>query len=178
MTEPWKTLTQEHVIQDPPWLTVRRDRIVTTRGVEIHPYWVIEQPSWVNVVAVTADDHVVLVRQFRYGIGEAHLEIPGGYAEPGEDPMTAAQRELAEETGFSGGEWAQLFKLAPNPALQDNWVYSFIARGVREAAAQNLDEGEDLTVELHHRSRLDDLIAHGRIVHALHVAPLLAYLRG
>lgn len=164
----------EYLIMDPPWLTVRRDSLHLSNGL-VGSRYVVEQPPWVNVVAITEDDEVVLVRQYRHGIRETHLEIPGGYADSA-DQLEDAKRELLEETGYSGGQWSELLTFAPNPALQDNWLHTYLAAGVALTASQQLDPQEELTVELHPVSEVMDLITRGSIVHALHIAPLLAAL--
>jgi ADP-ribose pyrophosphatase len=93
---------------------------------------VIHAPDWVNVVALTTDDHLVLVRQFRYGIDEFSLEIPGGVMDAGEDPVSAGVRELREETGFTGAPAKLLGTVFPNPAMQANRChFVFVEEAVR-----------------------------------------------
>lgn len=128
--------------------------------------------DWVNVVPVTPDGDVVLVRQLRFGIEAETLEIPGGIVEEGEDPMVAAARELREETGFSGGRWTALGSVRPNPAIQSNRTWLFLAEGVERADDQALDPTEDITVELHPFTTLRELLESGRIDHALAVVSL------
>src|SRR4051812_34321422 len=107
-------------------------RIFKTGFVDgIHPrtgttkrFSLIDAVDWVNIIALTADEQVVLVRQYRVGIDALCLEIPGGMVDPGETPMEAAVRELREETGYSGGHWKQIGTIAPNPAIQNNWLHT------------------------------------------------------
>ena len=94
--------------------------------------------DWVTVVPITAAGRVVMIRQYRHGTGEIGLEIPGGVIDPGEEPLAAARRELREETGYGASELASIGQVAPNPALQDNRCYSFVARGAFCARAQAL----------------------------------------
>jgi 8-oxo-dGTP pyrophosphatase MutT (NUDIX family) len=159
-------------------MVLRHQRFRLPTGREIADYWISEYPPWVNVVAVTTDDHLVLVRQFRPGIGAVHYEIPAGTVEQGEDVEAAARRELLEETGFGHGRWSVLTRLSANPALQDNVTTTFLAEGVERLSAPRPDATEDLRV---HLLKVDDalgLIDHGEMIQALHSAPLLRYLLG
>lgn len=150
-------------------------RVFTTGFVDgVHPrtgaikrFSLIDSTDWVNVLALTADDRVVLLRQFRVGVNRVCLEIPGGMMEPGEDPITAGARELAEETGYTGGRWELLGKVAPNPALQSNALYSVLARGVVLTQPSTPDDGEVLAVETATLADCQRRLLDGEIDHAL-----------
>jgi ADP-ribose pyrophosphatase len=150
-------------------------RIFTTAFVEAtHPrtgvhrrFSLIHCVDWVNVIALTADDRVVLIRQYRPGVERVCLEIPGGMIDPGEDPCAAAARELAEETGYTGGTWQLLGKVAPNPAVQTNTLYTVLAIDVELTQAPTPDEGEVLWVETATLGECQDMILRGEIEHAL-----------
>jgi ADP-ribose pyrophosphatase len=149
-------------------------RVFTTGFVEAtHPrtgalkrFSLIHSVDWVNVIALTADQRVVLVRQYRPGVDRVCLEIPGGMIDPGEDPCAAAARELAEETGYTGGTFELLGKLAPNPAIQSNVLYNVLARGVIPGPASP-DDGEVLSVETASLADCQRRILDGEIDHAL-----------
>jgi ADP-ribose pyrophosphatase YjhB (NUDIX family) len=171
----WRVLSSEYVARE-PWYTVRVDRVQLPSGTVIPKYWISEYPPWVNVVAVTNDDRVVLIRQYRHGIGAVHFEIPAGTTDPGDTSLeSAARRELLEETGYSGGTWSPLMTVSANPALQNNLTYTFLAEGVTAGTATP-DASEDIRVHLVSPGEVEALIDDGAFVQALHTAPLLKYL--
>jgi 8-oxo-dGTP pyrophosphatase MutT (NUDIX family) len=150
-------------------------RIFTTSFVEAtnprtgapRRFSLIASPDWVNVIALTADDRVVLVRQFRPGTNRVCLEIPGGMIDPGEDPCAAATRELAEETGYTGGVVELIGKVAPNPAIQNNTLYTVLVRGVAQTQAPTPDDGEAIDVETASLADCRRKMLSGEIDHAL-----------
>jgi 8-oxo-dGTP pyrophosphatase MutT (NUDIX family) len=171
----WTVLAREYVARE-PWYTVRVDRVQLPNGTIIPKYWISEYPPWVNVVAVTADDRVVLIRQYRHGSAAVHFEIPAGTTDPDDTALeSAARRELLEETGYSGGTWSLLMTVSANPALQDNLTYTYLAEGVVPGAASP-EESEDIRVHLVPVAEIEALIDGGGFLQALHVAPLLRFL--
>ncbi len=174
---PWQLLGRSYLFRRPPWLVLRQDHLRLPSGREIPEYWVSEFPPWANVVAVTPEDQVVMVRQYRPGLGDVHYEIPAGVVDAKDaDPGAAARRELLEETGYGGGDWSPLMVLSANPALQDNLTYTYLAEGVTAQRPPDPDATEDLRVQLVHVSQLSALLDAGEVVQALHAAPLLRYL--
>ena len=172
---PWQVDTSEYIHQL-PWFTVRRDAIRMENGGVIPNYFIFEYPDWVNVVAVTTDGQLVLIRQYRHGIAGVHYELCAGVIDPGEDPLVAAQRELLEETGFGGGEWRLILTLSANPGTHNNLTYAFLALGVEPKQAQHLEKTEEITVHVVSPERAHEIINNGEMVQSLHVAPLLKYL--
>jgi len=172
----WQALDTKYLFRQPPWLVLRHQRFRLPSGREIADYWISEYPPWVNVVAVTADDRVVLIRQYRPGWGDVHYEIPAGVVDEGEDVETAARRELAEETGYGGGQWSVLTRLSANPALQNNLTTSYLAEGVMALGRAQPEATEDLRVHLVPLPEIPGLIDSGDMIQALHAAPLLRYL--
>jgi 8-oxo-dGDP phosphatase len=170
-------LEREYLFRKPPWLVLRRDHLRLPGGREIPEYFVSEFPPWANVVAVTPSDELVLLRQYRPGIGGVHFEVPAGVVDPRDpDAEAAARRELLEETGYGGGRWSPLMSLSANPALQDNLTHTYLAEGVTPIARPDPDATEDLRVHLVPVAQARALIDAGDMVQALHAAPLLRYL--
>ena len=176
--QPWDSREKEYLFRKPPWLVLRRHRFGLPNGREIADYWISEYPPWVNVVAVTKRDEMVMIRQFRPGLGAVHFELPAGVVEPGEEVANAARRELLEETGFGGGTWRKLCDLSANPALQTNLTSTYLAEGVEQVAEASPETTEDLRVHLVPVSDCLRLFDDGEMVQALHAAPLLRYLAG
>ena len=162
----WKLLgsrpVSEHRI-----FRLRYDRYrVEPAGAE-RDFVVMETPDWVNVVPLTPDGQVVLVRQYRHGIRRSSLEAPGGMVDPGESPEQAAVRELQEETGYAPERIRLLGRVSPNPAIQDNWCYLYLAEGCRLAAAPQPEQFERIEVELHPLAEIPELVRSEKICHAL-----------
>ncbi|HVF11829.1 MAG TPA: NUDIX hydrolase [Actinomycetota bacterium] len=172
--ESWRIESSEYIEQD-RWFTLRRDRVLLPSGKRIDGYPVIESPAWVTVVAVTGDDEIVLIRQYRHALGQVGLELPGGFVDD-EEPIAAGQRELSEETGYGGGEWTLLQTVAPNPAILNNWNHWVLGEGVEKVDEASPDDSEDLVLDLRPRSQIMNLISSGEIHHALHVGALLKFI--
>lgn len=146
---------------------VRHDRSRSPRDGTLHDFYCIEAPDWINVVPLTANDEVVMIEQYRHGTEEITLEIPGGMVDPGESPHEAAARELFEETGYEPHKLEFLGKTRPNPAIQDNWIHTFLAREVTFKSAPVFDSTEQTAVRLVPLPDVHALIADGTITHAL-----------
>lgn len=133
---------------------------------------VLESVDWVNVVAVDRQGRLVMIRQFRFGIGYTTLEIPGGMVDVGETPLEAARRELKEETGYAGGTWASLGAVEPNPAFHDHLCHQFLARDVERIGEQDLSGGEAIRVELMSERSVAAAARNGEIRHVLVLSAL------
>ena len=152
----------------------RHCRRVSPRTGAEHGFFVLAVPDWVNVVAVTEDDQVVLVRQYRHGTEDFQLEVPGGAIDSSDpDPGFAAARELREETGYEAQEIRLLGAMTPNPAFHTNVCHAYAALGCRRVGDLIQDPGEDLEVVTVPRQEVRSMVQDGRITHALALAALL-----
>ncbi len=172
--EKWKTLSSEYVHRR-PWLTARRDVVQLPNGQVHDEYYVLEYPDWANIIAITTDGQFVMVRQYRHGLGDIFIELCAGCIEPGEAPIDGARRELAEETGYTGGRWSLQTVLSPNPSANTNLNYCFLAEGVELTEAQHLDRTEDVEVVLMSRREVWQMLKDDKIKQALMAAPLWRY---
>jgi 8-oxo-dGTP pyrophosphatase MutT (NUDIX family) len=133
--------------------------------------------DWCNVIAVTPKDELVLVWQYRFGTDSLSLEIPGGVVDAGEDPSAAAARELLEETGYEAKGFSPLIVVEPNPAIQDNRCFTFVATGATRVKSPAFDPQEELETVLVPALHLPDLLDAGHVTHALVHSALEAYHR-
>ena len=133
-------------------------------------FWVVEAPDWINVVPLTGDGRVVLVRQYRFGIEGFTLELPGGMCEAGEPPLDAARRELREETGYDARELVPIGWVHPNPAVPTTRCHTFLATGAHPAGDPHPDEDEAFEVVTVPLDGIPALIRDGTITHSLVIA--------
>lgn len=170
----WKTLESEYLIRR-PWLTARRDKVQLPSGT-VHPeYYILEYPSWINVIAITADGRFLMVEQYRHGLQGVFTELVAGVMEAGEEPVEAAKRELMEETGYGNGEWELLTVLSQNPSTTTNLTYCFVATGVEQVSTQHLDATEDIEVKLLSKEEVKSMLLNDELKQALMAAPLWKY---
>ena len=166
------TIESSREIADCRVFTVREDLSRRDPDGTESTFFVVENPDWANIVAVTANRDVILIEQFRHGSGSMILEIPGGMLDEGEDPMAAAIRELIEETGYSAGSMIAIGRSYPNPAIQNNTIYHFLALDCEKTADVALDDHESIVSRLVPLSELEDLVHNGEITHSLAITAI------
>ena len=160
-------------VYDAGLFQVTRDRARSPRTGGERDFYVVHMVDWLLVVALTTQGELVLVRQYRHGSRRMSLECPGGLHEESNEAVQAgAARELAEETGYGGGEFIWLGALRPQPALLSNRLHIFLARGLHSIRSPNPDSGEDIEVELIEATKIGSRVACGDIDNAMTIAAL------
>lgn len=172
----WRVLSSEKLLSKGTWMNLRQERVQLPSGNIVPEWFVLEFPDWVNVIAITRDGHFVMEDQYRHALGRTDFELVAGVIDPGETPLQAAQRELSEETGYGGGQWQLFMTISPNPTNHTNMSYTFLATGVEPISAQHQEPTEDIHVDIFTREEVEELLHTGRIIQALHVAPLWKYI--
>ena len=164
----WKVLESEYIFKNPPWLTIRQEKCELPNGKIMPAYYVLEYPTWATVFALTKDNKVVFVKQYRHGLGVVSIETPGGVVDDGESPGEAIERELLEETGYKFEKFETLGKICANPATTNNYMHMYLATGGVKAGAQSLDGTGDVEVEFYTIDEVKELLRKNEIVQALH----------
>ncbi len=168
----WKVIESEYLHKE-PWLTIRKDKCELPNGKPVPAFYVNEYPDWVNVFGVTKKGKVLMVKQYRHGINEVGIELPGGVAEEGETPETAARREVKEETGYEFETFDSLGKVCANPSTTNNFTHMFLATGGVKVAEQELDETEDVEVVECTIDEVKNLVKENKIMQSLHVNTIM-----
>ena len=172
----WKVLSSEYLLREGAWCTVRRDAVQIPSGVIIPHWYVFEFPSWANVIAVTKEGEMVLVSQYRHGIGQTNYELCAGLVDDTDaSPMEGAKRELEEETGYGGGRWSLYMTTSANPSNHNNLNYTFLAEDVELVTERHPEESEDIEVHLFTQDEVREILERGEMIQAMHTAPLWRY---
>jgi len=175
MIKPWPII-ESTKDSDMGLFCVKTNRCRSPRTGQEHAFYVIDFPSWVQVIPITPDDQVVMIRQYRHGCGRIFLELPGGLIDKDDlSPYQTAKRELLEETGYRAEDLILLTSIYPQPAVLNNKGLTYLAREVKKVAEPNLDATEDIEVCLVELQRIPKMIQGGEINHGQTVMALSLY---
>lgn len=166
-----KTLSREYINKH-PYFNARRDSYRLSSGKIVDPYYVVELPPCVMAMALTENNEVLMVKQYRHPIGETILELPGGFIDAGETPETSISRELLEETGYAFDSFHYLGKIAANPGILSNFTHMFLAKGGKKVSSQILDANEEIEIFSIPLNEVRDMLLRNEIVQAMHVVCL------
>ncbi|HKI44894.1 MAG TPA: NUDIX hydrolase [Balneolales bacterium] len=175
MIKPWNT-ESESITFSSAVFTLKTVQRTSQLSGNTGTFFTLNTADWVNVMAVTKNQKLVLVRQFRHGISDICLEIPGGMVDPGENPAQSAARELLEETGYQGDPPVEIGVVHPNPAIQSNRCYTFLITNAHQVSEPNPEENEEIEPALYSLSAVGDYIRQGKITHALVIAAFYWYM--
>lgn len=171
----WEVLKDKKVFETP--IFSLHEITLESNAVQInHSFYILNAPEWINVISLTPDNQIVLVEQYRAGINETTLELPGGMVDEGETPLAAAQRELAEETGYESDEWEMIGKTSSNPAILSNFTHLYVARNCKLTGPQKTDGTEDIAMHVLPMSEFLNLVRDGTVHHAIVLAAVAQFL--
>lgn len=173
----WKTLSSEYIFKE-EWFTVRKDKCERADGKIIEPYYVFEFPEWATALALTEENEVILVKQYRQALGEVCTELPGGCIDKNDDSNEdGIRRELLEETGYTFEKVHYLGRISANPSTNSNLMHMFIATGGKKTSQQKLDDNEEIVIEKVSIEELMKLVDEKRIIQSMHLSTIFYGLR-
>ena len=174
--QPWSVRASRCVFED-RWIRVRADDCWTKSGHAIAPYYVLDYPDWVHVVALTPSRKIVLVRQYRHGVKTVTLGLPAGVMEAFDrDPASCGARELTEETGYAAEEVRTILSLSPNAATHSNRVHVVVATNARFSGPPIGDPTEEIEVVESDIAVAVAMALRGDFLQAMHVCSLITGL--
>jgi ADP-ribose pyrophosphatase len=169
--EKWQKLSTRYLVKE-RWATLRVDTCKLQNGDVKDDYYVLEYPDWVNAIALTKENKIIMVRQYRHAADIISLEVPGGVIDGNEGPEVAIKRELLEETGYSFESCELITTMYPNPATSTNRTFTYLMKGGVKTHEQHLDDHEILNVEEYTIEEVKQFLKDNKIDQSLHVAAL------
>lgn len=170
MITKWKKVSTK-ILSDFKIFRLIENTSISPRNNKRFPFLVLDTNNWINIIPITKDGKVILIKQFRHGTDSITLEIPGGMVDNiDRSEKVAAERELLEETGYIAEEMIQLGVCSPNPAIFNNELHIFFARNVKKISEQKQDGSEDIEVIQVELDQIPELIRSEKINHALVIA--------
>lgn len=170
----WPTIETKNILKAHIFRYIQVSR-QSPSSKKIGEFDIVQCANWVNVVAITPEQKIVLIKQFRHGTDNYTTEIPGGAINYNEDPLVGAKRELEEETGYTSERWSLLGKVDVNPAFMTNTSATYLALDAVKSSQQNLDPFEEIEVFLDDVQNINELIKKGEITHSLVVTAIYLY---
>lgn len=168
----WRTISSEYITRH-PYFSARKDVCETPGGKSVEAYYVVELGLTACALAITADEQVILVRQYRHPVEQIILELPGGFVDKGETSEQAIARELMEETGYAFTSYEEVGEVAANPGVLNNFTKLYLARGGHKVAEQQLDNNEEIEVILVPLDELMQMFMQNKIVQSLHACCIM-----
>ncbi|PJZ69264.1 ADP-ribose pyrophosphatase [Leptospira perolatii] len=169
----WKQ-SNPRILNETPIFKLVANHTESPDGAVSKDFFHLQSKDWVNVIALTPENEIILIDQYRHGLHRYSLEIPGGIADKS-GILESAQAELKEETGFVSDDWEFLGKVSGNPAVFNNWCHTFIAKNVRSTGIRELDDSEQIRVFTYPLEKVPSLIEKQLLHHGMMVAALGMY---
>jgi ADP-ribose pyrophosphatase len=164
--EPWKILETKYLHQN-----IRLDTCELSNGRTLNAH-LLEYADEIMIFALTKNQEVVLIKQYRHGVQRAILELPSGSVDDGESPLEAAKRELMEETGYAGDAFIEIGCGSPNPTIYTNRIYSFLAMNAEQLGKQSAQDAETVEVSLIPLDKVVVMALSGDLIHSLNISTL------
>ena len=164
---PFTILSKEY-ISNHQYFTARKDSYETPTGKIVDPYFVVELPECVLALAITKENEVLLIEQYRHAIQEQSIEFPGGFIDKNESPETAIIRELQEETGYTFSSFHYLGKTYSNPGVLTNATHLFVATGGEKTTEQSLDANEEINIVLKPLKEVKEMVHTHQLKQSMH----------